>query len=73
MKSIRLIAVAFFAVVLALGVSLYWNIRQAEEARVRGQELYKIGLRDGEIFTRNQIRRAELEEQIIADASLEKL
>ena len=62
---------AFFVVVAMLGVSLYWNVRQAEEASGRGQELYKIGLRDGEIFTRNQILRADLEREIIADQQAE--
>jgi hypothetical protein len=71
MSNFRVIAVSFFFVVIALAVSLYWNIKQARDSSARGQELYKIGLRDGEIYALNQILRAELEREIIEERQAE--
>lgn len=67
MKLLRLMWIAHGVVVVALGISFYWNIRQAEDAKVRGQELYVIGLRDGEMFARAQILRAMIEREIIEE------
>lgn len=67
MKSLCIIVVAHAVVVIALAVSISWNIKQARDCSERGQELYKIGLRDGELFTRGQFLRADLEREMIQD------
>lgn len=53
--------------ILALGVSMYWNLEQAKESSAYSQQSYKNGLRDGEIFTRNQLTRAGIEQELIDD------
>jgi|GEM_PF-5712013 len=70
MKTRPLLLVMFAlqsVLLVALAVSLCLAIAEAERASARGQQLYKIGLHDGELFTRGQILRAQLEREIIEE------
>jgi hypothetical protein len=67
LRVLRVLCVSYAFVVILLGFSLYWNIRQAADSSAHGQEMYVIGYRDGGVYVIRQLERARLERELIED------
>jgi hypothetical protein len=59
------LAILFIIQTIVCAVLAVWLIQETRDGSERGQRLYEIGLRDGEIYARGQIVRAQIEQEII--------
>lgn len=56
---------------VALAISLCWNVREAADASARVQAAYLVGVDDGAAMLRARIIRSILERQIIEENNLQ--
>lgn len=67
LRSLRVIALAYAFVICLLGLSFYWNIKQAGERSLAVQQSYLAGVDDGEAMLRARIVRRIIELQLIEE------